>query len=293
MSHDRIENLPFTTYDLVGYLVPGGIIILYVLPYLEYDGGAVLQILQHATWPIQVLILTAIVVFSYITGHIISYLSSEFSEKFVLRLLGYPTHFLLIKRDVKAKIRENLKKIFSRETDEPIPLFTILVVIFHFVITPPLLCIYCFMGLDVYAKPMSKGASEACRERFQSLWPNANIDFENGEQNWFELVSYYTLNKYPYVAPKAYNYVVLYGLLRSMFFISTIVCWLLVIEWFFLDVGMKPIIDFFQEKWIAFVVFEFLTVCWGIAYCKFFKRYSKEILSTFAAMYVATERPQP
>ena len=285
MSHNRVENLPFTTYDLVGYLVPGTLPILYYLPLIEYDESSVLQILNYGTWPIQLLLLTALVIFSYIVGHIISYLSSEISEKFVLHSLGYPTNFLLVPKDAKAIAKKNTKKIFEKNPNKKPPVFTRCIFIFHAILFFPILILYRVLGFGFYSKSMSSGAAEACRSRFRHLWPHVSVDFDKGKGNWFELVSYYTLNRYPYVAPKAYNYVVLYGLLRCLFFMSTLLCWGLLVNCL-LPVGLDPMIAFFGGPLTTFGVLQVSALLWGIAYCKYYRRYSREILSTFAATYV-------
>ncbi|BBV49934.1 hypothetical protein [Citrobacter portucalensis] len=92
---------PFSFYDFLGYLIPGGFFIL--LMYfcgLTFDLDIVVdltELLKGQSQIFGVLNYASIVIISYIAGHFISITSAFFIEKYMNEKLGYPSQYLFNK----------------------------------------------------------------------------------------------------------------------------------------------------------------------------------------------------
>ncbi|MCJ9428931.1 hypothetical protein [Kordiimonas marina] len=295
MSRDRIENLPFTTYDLVGYLVPGSVVVLIFFLHNNFFSNSLSSMLEKGNTAFQVIAFLILLILSYVMGHVLSYLSSEVSEKFIVRSLGYPTVYLMgrsyapldqakQKKTAGARIRKNIMdQLYGGGFGWRGPWFTRAIFIFHIVLLPVILGSM-LLGFGFYTEPLSPCVVNECKKRFTKIWPSYSNYIKEQNGDWFSLLSYYTLNKYPYVAPKAYNYVVLYGFLRSFLFLGTIVCWLLVFDLMFDCLDFHDHTKYLGGTEWALICFWLFTWIIGMAYCKFYRRYSREIISSFAAL---------
>ena len=293
MSHDRIENLPFTTYDLVGYLGPGCVVTLFPILFLGLGNDQLMAALSSGNFTIQVLALLTLLIVAYIAGHMVSYASSEISEKFIVRTLGYPSTYLMMGkvRPDKETARKSAvgHKILKNVTSQLIgngfglngPWFTRFIFVFHIVLLVPIL-LSMISSFGFYTEPLSPCTVKECKKRFIKQWPKHKKALKKFNENWFELLAAYTLNKYPYVAPKAYNYVVLYGILRSMFFIFTLLSWGLLVQ-SVCDIGLTKVTAMARGTLSGFIFAQVGAWLLGMAYCKFYRRYSREIITTFAA----------
>ncbi|MBZ7154398.1 hypothetical protein, partial [Klebsiella oxytoca] len=92
---------PFSFYDFLGYLIPGGFFIL--LMYfcgLTFDLDIVVdltELLRGKSQIFGILNYASIVIISYIAGHFISITSAFFIEKYMNENLGYPSQYLFNK----------------------------------------------------------------------------------------------------------------------------------------------------------------------------------------------------
>lgn len=96
---------PFSLYDFIGYFFPGFISISIFIIYYSCCNDMVLKLSDFSTFNINndddifindtVHTYAFIIIISYITGHLINYLSSITIEKYSIWMYGYPSHFLL------------------------------------------------------------------------------------------------------------------------------------------------------------------------------------------------------
>ncbi|WP_286831258.1 MULTISPECIES: hypothetical protein [Kordiimonas] len=296
MSKDRIENLPFTTYDLVGYLTPGSLVVLGIFWHPWVPGQQLLApFISNGSILIQIIGFFSVFVAAYVAGHLVSYLSSEISEKFIVRTMGYPIRFMLRQRhkNVIEDKRECWQQIKKTSAKNLFPKnisfrygnwFTHLIFLFHVFLSPAIVASKFLLGFGFYTEPLAKGIVTQCERRFKANWPHLKKSYDPSSEEWFHLVEHYTINQYPEVAPKAYNYVVLYGLLRSLFFLATLFTWFVAIQCF-VDVGLTTLTGKFQGTLPLLSAVVLISWILGMAYCKFYRRYSREIISRFAATY--------
>lgn len=91
---------PFSTFDFLGYFFPGALVLLLI--YILTNGFEHLGSLPSSVLKLIVLIETksiiggvAIVIIAYVTGHLVSYISSSTVELFYVWCHGYPSNYLL------------------------------------------------------------------------------------------------------------------------------------------------------------------------------------------------------
>ena len=107
---------PFSFYDFLGYLIPGGFFIL--LMYfcgLTFDLDIVIdlsELLRGQSQIFGILNYASIVIISYIAGHFISITSAFFIEKHMNKELGYPSKYLF------KKLIDTSESICSPSCDE-------------------------------------------------------------------------------------------------------------------------------------------------------------------------------
>lgn len=110
MSTRSTQN-PFSLYDFLGYFLPGAILIGVLLPYVIHSANAnvcqppdkpslllsYVDLLKEYNLPDNHLayIYVVLIIFSYIAGHLLSFLSALTVEKFSIWKLGYPSNYLL------------------------------------------------------------------------------------------------------------------------------------------------------------------------------------------------------
>jgi len=98
-----MEKNPFSLYDFLGYLFPG-LLSLLAIRYFIYtpcdDYFSTESFPKIFQWNESIEkweLIAVFVIFSYVAGHIISYLSSVVVEYFATRTFGYPSAYLLKK----------------------------------------------------------------------------------------------------------------------------------------------------------------------------------------------------
>lgn len=88
----------FSLYDFLGYFIPGAVVIyigVYILQSFEiYD-----QIIIDKPKYDSITLSVVFIVFSYVIGHAVNYLSSITIEKYSIWIFGYPSKYLLGKQN--------------------------------------------------------------------------------------------------------------------------------------------------------------------------------------------------
>ena len=273
-SEFRYVKIPFTLYDLFGYLLPG--IFFFALFPITYDAGAVLNVavqyirnqtvadgasnqffllhfvdmVHESPW----LIATYFILVAYLLGHVIAALSGFFLERIgVEKFLKYPAANMFGLRTHEGSIEKNTFKILKK-----IPWWdTIKQFIFR-----------------NYRRQYSDGFITAFNYKFAkrfSVEPNNPSDV-------FWLCFTFTSQNCPATFQRSSHFLNLYGFARNlsmMFFIfsATIVGF----EW---SKGL-PV-----NWWVA-VGYAFLGIGFFWEYLKFFRRLNDEVYRGFMC-YVAT-----
>ena len=115
----NIEKNPFSLYDFLGHFIPGAMAL--ILLFIIYQGFEEIKtgyfdiskfcdISTYANFINRIsnynigIVFISFILASYISGNLISYLSSQSIEKILTRAFGYPSKYLLIKDFSKRSI---------------------------------------------------------------------------------------------------------------------------------------------------------------------------------------------
>jgi len=299
---------PFSIYDFMGYLFPGVVcsVIIYLL--VHFDGNVsnltkielVKKALLVSNTHFDLDKSLMFIVFSYILGHIVSYLSSLTIELFSIKIFDYPSTYLLKKNHKKynqlwfdyiatdvCSSSNSLKKIkiFFR---------IVLKFILAFVIFPISFTTYTFgylfdlngwivRPLDGYLIDSIKNKQYRLANRLQINHPDVN----DNKCDYHRIIQHYVYLNVPNSQKKIDNYVALYGFLR---------CMSLIFSLSFFVVGIYCLSTLDIEADFDLNLCAILVITYSIAYLtflgfmKFFRRFTLEnYMTLLSGMYDITD----
>lgn len=278
----RIERLPFTTYDVLGYLVPGSFFIIMILHFRLYD----LFKDQFGTFDNMgdfntVAFLFVVMFSSYIMGHIIAITSAIFTEEHAVYLIGYPSEYLMSDKEMgtRGSIRYVFDRFVSKKGYKSVGWYLNCLIIFF----PYTLCfiilLFCGIGKS-FIKPLPPVARQSMDEHLKKkICPT--LDASDG-RSWFLPLIHYCQNNLPHANMRMYNYIVIYGFLRHVSFVSYI---------FGLLYTLAPFINKVYSRNYGFSN-EVINIYFGVSlllvgflsflgFLKFFRRFSEEASMAF------------
>lgn len=220
----RVERLPFTVYDILGYFFPGFLFLIglyHTVPTLSELAHAHTVLISSSFFRGSVGLLI-LVTAAYTLGHLLSWGASLTVERFVIWMVGYPSQYLL--------------------SDEP----------------------------RKWMRPRSLGklAKEKFKSRFEVVFGT-----EAKNNDWFEVVDHHVRNHSFAAAARMYNYVVLYGFLRNTAFVSFVIACLSLPNAHL----CPPNVD------LGVTAALLLLGCAAtVAFQKYYRRYSTEVIMSFA-----------
>ena len=273
---NKIPN-PFSLYDFLGYFVPGAIVVYaigllfgHIHPLLTAQG--VYEKFLSLRDPSQIL---PFVILSYVSGHLASYLSSITVEKFSELQYGKPSKYLLG--------LEHERYFFTRLMRGQ---FDLLRVLLGIVMLPVGVFDFILGGLlgcnRFYARGLDKLLSEVIRgkayKRLVSIAGFQPSDEKHGgpdEAEFFLLLQHYATANCENHRLKMDNYVALYGFLRTIAFIFLMLTW--ITTYHVIVIGHNLFLPYGTPLLLAFLSFLFF-----LAYMKFWRRYTLEVLMAVA-----------
>lgn len=295
---------PFSIYDFMGYLFPGVIcsVIIYLLIHFNGNVSELTDIAQlknallvsntHFDLDKSVMF----IVFSYILGHIVSYLSSLTVEIFAVKVFDYPSTFLL--KDCPKKYSQLLHDYFVTDAYSSktglkwvkIKFRLILKVVLILVIFPIGFTTFTFgylfdlngwiaRPLDGYLRDSIKTKQYRLANKLQISHPDVN----DNKCDYHRIIQHYVYINIPGSQKKTDNYIALYGFLR---------CISLIFSLAFCVVGIYCIstIDIHAAWDVNLCVMLVVTYCISyltfLGFMKFFRRFTLEnYMTLLAGMY--------
>lgn len=233
-----MEKNPFSIHDFLGYVLSGGVALL--LAYMVYKNPQcnymtshefietikntikALKIKDVSTIQLSV----AIIIISYIAGHLVAYLSSITVERMAIWHYNYPSVFLLSDKpkprfcyDIKKQLAN--KKVFEAYGN----LFLRLAV--SLFLLPSTICIFLVRWLRMgsyFIKPLDQYLQSSIQLKFKMLEKKLGISElkRSKDSDTHRIIYHYMYENFPGHRAKMDNYVALYGVLRSLTLISNI-----------------------------------------------------------------------
>ena len=303
----RVEKLPFTIYDIVGYFLPGAI-LLASIAFVAFPD--VLTNFYKQDWSktpvvgsLVIGILAATI--SYALGYCIAIIASKGIEDPIIAAFNYPSEFLIHGSDcLKNKSHDEVPRLWK---------FFLL----HYLLTPPKQNID---TLHPEAAPSAAGLRgwvrwvfgwvpclrHWARKQFECIFVKQLCDpvikeldkrFERkllGRRDklkgkeWFKIVEYYVMNNNPEAFARMYNYMTMYGFCRNLsaaLYISAIILLAGIIA--------QPVLSLVDSSWpslsfsVGFRVFVASILLFPLScmlaanFAKFYLRYSQEAVYAF------------
>ncbi|ECD3753781.1 TPA: hypothetical protein N3H39_003949 [Salmonella enterica subsp. enterica serovar Anatum] len=277
---------PFSFYDFLGYLIPGGFFIL--LMYfcgLTFDLDIVVdltELLKGQSQIFGVLNYASIVIISYIAGHFISITSAFFIEKYMNEKLGYPSQYLFNKlsddleivctpscceqdEDIKRKIKYRIIK-------------AVLLPITPWDYATQKLCYSQSLPFQL-ANTTWQMIKDGYEKKFRL--DNELLKVGTGlHDDLFRLAYHYVYEFSNQHQSKIQNYVALYGFCRNICLVFIITFWISFLTFIFRLVEGNSI----SYSLISVLLSFFFVYVFYVGFVKFYRRYTLEVLMAFAVL---------
>ncbi|EFL4510108.1 hypothetical protein ABH50_002474 [Escherichia fergusonii] len=277
---------PFSFYDFLGYLIPGGffILVMYFCG-LTFDLDIVIdltELLRGQSQIFGILNYASIVIITYIAGHFISITSAFFIEKYMNKKLGYPSQYLFNKlidtserlccpscdeqsADKKTKIMNRIIKCVL----SPITLWDFVTQKICYSQSLP------FHLANTIWLMIKEGYDKKFIINRQLLQDKIGL-----HDDLFRLAYHYVYEFSKQHQTKIQNYVALYGFCRNICLIFIISFWVSVPTFIY---RLYTDSDYLYSLLSIMLSFFFVYVFY-VGFVKFYRRYTLEVLMAFAVL---------
>ncbi len=185
------------------------------------------------------LVLNGVILVSiaYFMGHIISYISSMTIERYVHRSFGYPSTVFLRTcghTDIlPADETKELKKVHENDVfsnkflSNGSKISGIILLLVMLPLWPGMELIKRYGKFSFYRSNIDAGLLPLIKIKFQSLGTGIAISHNT---KWPKIIEHFVANNCPLGYARLYNYLVIYGALRSMALIMLIFTWMFILD---------------------------------------------------------------
>ncbi len=277
---------PFSFYDFLGYLIPGGFFIL--LMYfcgLTFDLDIVIdltELLRGQSQIFGILNYGSIVIISYIAGHFISITSAFFIEKYMNEELQYPSEYLFNKlSDDKKNVLTPSSDKQNEDTKRKIKYCIIKVMLFPIIpwdYATQKLCYSQSLPFQL-ANTTWLMIKEGYEKKFRI--DDKLLNIRTGlHDDLFRLAYHYVYEFSNQHQTKIQNYVALYGFCRNICLVFVITFWIsfLTLIYRAIEGGAVSYIS------ISTLLSFFFVYVFYVGFVKFYRQYTLEVLMAFAVL---------
>ncbi|EHF0799912.1 hypothetical protein E5101_21450 [Shigella flexneri] len=277
---------PFSFYDFLGNLIPGGFFIL--LMYfcgLTFDLDIVIdltELLRGQSQIFGILNYGSIVIISYIAGHFISITSAFFIEKYMNEELQYPSEYLFNKlSDDKKNVLTPSSDKQNEDTKRKIKYCIIKVMLFPIIpwdYATQKLCYSQSLPFQL-ANTTWLMIKEGYEKKFRI--DDKLLNIRTGlHDDLFRLAYHYVYEFSNQHQTKIQNYVALYGFCRNICLVFVITFWIsfLTLIYRAIEGGAVSYIS------ISTLLSFFFVYVFYVGFVKFYRRYTLEVLMAFAVL---------
>lgn len=281
---------PFSLYDFLGYLIPGAT-FLYMIIFYNHNLSIECSLEYLKTYD-SIGTYLPFTICSYISGHLLSFLSSYTIEKYAVWTYGYPSKFLMGTENNQKLEDTNEKDV--KETLYNLLRNFIIKSILHILILPISIIDYLFgtiLGFNFWNNRTldqlsinliyAKGS-----QIYSKLFDGTDKEFhlpdktiKPQEVDFFTVLHHFTAERTKTHNVKFQNYVALYGFLRCMTLILVIFFWTNVYYFLKNNLQLVSIESYLKTSLLIFLPYFFF-----LSFLKFYKRYSLETLMAMVTL---------
>lgn len=265
-----MKQNPFSLYDFIGYFIPGAasIYLIQIVNTIKKSNCIDLNIILTSFPAVKTEGVLIFLIFSYVLGHLLSYISSITIEKYAVWKYGYPSKYLL---DINPnKYWTGAKKfhsIFWR--------ICLILLLFPTVILDYILGHY--FGLKIfYSSKLDPMLIKLIKFKINCLAANIGINpkngFAKGEANisdFNRIILHYTYENSKNHQSKLSNYVSIYGFLRTFTLITNVLFWYFVLHTLFYG-------EFDLKSNLTITGISIVSYLFFMSFMKFYRRYTLE-----------------
>lgn len=260
---------PFSLYDFFGYFVPGALFVYSLMAYYGWKNsvGAGWSCLIQPESQCETHHYIMLVLVAYITGHLLSFISSVSIERYTIFVHGYPSKYLF-DEEQKPLMEEKTKLkivLFLIGTATLLPISILDLILGKMLRVPPL-----------YPRSMNKLLREHMIDNVNRLLLRQNMITKDKLSrseipgDLFLYLYHFALENSENHKTKMQNYVALYGFTRQLSLIFVGSFWLSIIE----------ILSGDSSKVAYLVLGGSILLSYGfyLAFNKFYRRFSQEAI---------------
>lgn len=271
-----IKQNPFSLYDFLGYFIPGSVCFFIILNFekiLEFKTFH--ELINTAdNFDTSLDSVTLFVIFSYVLGHITSFLSSITIERYTIWKYGFPSKYILgIYQKTYWKSSKNITDVAWR----------IIIIILFF----PLILLDYVLGSKLnfkkfYQQSVDKSLADLIVFKANKLLSKLGYSEMQSYKENIDLLNNFDFHRILYHhayensknhQQKLSNYVALYGFLRTLCFIFASLS-----SYFFYKLICEIILSHTYNFLLLTSVISLLAYILYMSFMKFYRRYSLECL---------------
>ncbi|MXG71443.1 hypothetical protein GRW77_08935 [Escherichia coli] len=272
---------PFSIYDFLGYLIPGGL-FLYLLYFcgITLDWDVIIQLKKTAIAQessLSLLGYSSIVILAYIIGHAIAICSAFLVEKYMNDTLQYPSIYLFweLNNDFEDEVKEGRGRKIK-----------------YFIIKTILCPIWLLDKITsnkLYSRELTNELATPLWEKLTDSYQKIfSVDLNKLKTSYalqgdlFRLAYHYSYEHSSNHQPKIQNYVALYGFCRNVCLVFLVFFWIalstLIIN------SMAGNTSHFNVT--ATLVMLLMTYIFYCGFVKFYRRFSLEVFMAFSVLKI-------
>lgn len=282
----KVNQNPFSFYDFLGYLIPGGFfILLFYFCGLTYDFDIVADLadlIRSQSKIFGVLDYASIIIISYITGHFISIISAFLIEKYMNEKLEFPSVYLFSKiSNLPEEISSTASNRSKTDTKRKIKYCII-----EFLLLPVTFLDWATQKL-CYSQSLPTQLANTTwliiKEGYERKF-NINkglLKTNTGlHDDLFRLAYHYVYEYSNQHQTKIQNYVALYGFCRNICLVFIISFWISVATFIYHLSQFENL----SYSLVSIIVSLFFAYVFYVGFVKFYRRYTLEVLMAFAVL---------
>lgn len=285
---------PFSLFDFLGYIFPGAFALLVIFYFVNMEPLNFVNPMSISEMMVKVkgwlnvsesiVSCSVFLIFSYILGHLIAYISSITIEKFVIWWYGFPSEFLLTDEGrywhvlhdgmsmVKNKNRHYVREIIRTY------LLRIVVSLLLLPILVPTLCVKILGGDAFFVKTLDAYLKDIILRKRMILSKHLSLPDSShyDKVGYHRVIYHYVYEKADSHRQKMDNYVALYDFLRSITLIFVcIFMYVMIYGVYNGDIG--------AYYWYSICALSVITYLFYMGFFKFYRRFTLEAFMCLVA----------
>lgn len=286
----NVRQNPFSIYDFLGYLVPGAFSVYAALlawSLIDPTRGFGQAVDHFGLGAAETYL--PFVLFAYMLGHFLSFLSSITVEKYAVWAYGYPSKTLL-----------NIPHPGYWHMKERVAQRKAIRLLVGLLLAPVSVQDYLLgrkLGMrELYNRALDPLLVASLKSKLQALFtavadvPNPAEYGSAVDHDYFRFAYHYALEKASNHVQKFQNYVALYGLLRTITLVHVLLFWVSLV-WLVVELWAQRLFgeSAWSEAFFCLATALIACYCFYMAFVKFYRRFSLEALMAMAVVFSASE----